>query len=127
MHFIPVGAVEAEDPQVAVFRGCTGASPAEPVRPAPPRPAEPVPACSALSFPIGLPPLPCAQSQRSAPNLNRCYRLNLEGAAAAFRARAANAGHLRDASGQGQRATGEGEGGRSGDWGHGGGGGGPED
>ena len=92
--------------------------PAWPSPSAPPRGARPL--LLRPPIPIGLPPLPCAQSQRLAPNLNRCYHLNLEGAAAAaFRARAANAGHLRDVSGQGQRATGEGEGegGGSGDWG----------
>ncbi|XDA88360.1 hypothetical protein R6Z07F_018026 [Ovis aries] len=46
----------------------------------------------------------------AAPNLNRCYHLNREGAAAAFRARAATAGRLRDVAGLGHPAACEDEG-----------------
>lgn len=83
-HFRLFHSVPGESPLPSA--GAPGAR--QPALPAPrsprpplwPRPAPPSP------MPIGLPSRRRVQSQRLAPNSNRCFHLNREGAAAALRA-----------------------------------------
>lgn len=84
------------------------------------------PAPPSLSrLPIGLPPQDRVQSQRFAPNLNRCFHLNRANAAGGFPRRRRQRQAPRGRSWARHPVSGEGDGGGSGDCDRSGGGRGP--